>query len=165
MFEFILYKQDILKIITMSIQGLKSLRPGLLPDEENGKCSIVKYWVEFLSIDNHSPKRKRTRGGVSMRRHSQSQWKLEQNIITGVVIVGMVANALLCDRERSYGVLPEVVFTSYKFLDHWHNGRSTGRRGTTWWESQTQATWEIGVRQEAEFTKFPNIFLGALDRV
>jgi hypothetical protein len=30
-----------------------------------------------------------------------------------VVIVGMVANALLYDRGRSYAVLPEVEFTSY----------------------------------------------------
>jgi hypothetical protein len=30
-----------------------------------------------------------------------------------VVIVGMVANALLCDRGRSHAVLPETGFTSY----------------------------------------------------
>jgi hypothetical protein len=87
--------------------------------------------VEFLNIGNHSPKRKRTEGGLSDWRHSPSQWKPEQNIITGVFIVGMVANALLCDRGRSYGVLPEVVVTSYTFLDHWHNGRRTCRRGIT----------------------------------
>ena len=97
----------------MSNKGLKSPRPGLLLDEENRECSIAKYCAEFLSIGNHSPKRKRTRGGLSDWRHSQSQWKLEQNIIAGVVIVGMVANALLCDRGRSYAVLPEVEFTSY----------------------------------------------------
>jgi hypothetical protein len=68
----------------MSHKGLKSRRPGLLPDEENGKCGIAKYGAEFPSIGNYSPKRMRT--------------KPEQNIITGVVIVGMVANALLCDR-------------------------------------------------------------------
>ena len=39
-------------------------------------------------------------------------------MIAGVITVGMVANALLCDRGRSYTVLPEVVFTSYTFLDH-----------------------------------------------
>ena len=91
----------------MSHKGLKSRRLGLLPDEENGKCGIAKYGAEFPSIGNHSPKRKRTKGGLSDLRHSQSQWKLEQNIIAGVVIVGMVANALLCDRGRSYAVLPE----------------------------------------------------------
>jgi hypothetical protein len=111
----------------MSIQGLKSLRLDLFLDEENRKCGAAKYCAEFLSIGNHSLKLKRTEGGLSDWRHSESQWKLEQNRITGVVIVGMVANALLCHRGRSYGVLPDVVFTSYTFLDHWHDGRSTGR--------------------------------------
>ena len=97
----------------MSHCGLKSPHPGLLPDEENRKCDIVRYCAEFLSIGNHSPKRKRTQGGLSDWRHSRRKWKLEQNIIAGVVIVGMVANALLCDRGRSYAVLPEVEFTSY----------------------------------------------------
>jgi hypothetical protein len=41
----------------MSIQGLKSLRSGLLLDEENGKCGIAKYGAKFPSIGNHSPKR------------------------------------------------------------------------------------------------------------
>ncbi len=91
----------------MSTQGLKSRRPGLLLDEENGKCGAVKYCAAFPSIGNHSPKRKRTKGGLSDLRHSQSQWKHEQNIIAGVVIVGMVANALLCNRGRSHTVLPE----------------------------------------------------------
>ena len=63
----------------MSHCGLKSPRLGLLLDEENRKCGAAKYCAEFLSIGNHSPKHKRTRGGVSMRRHSKSQWKLEQN--------------------------------------------------------------------------------------
>jgi len=78
----------------MSHCGLKSRHPDLLLDEENGKCSILKCCAEFLSIGNHSPKRKRTRSGLSDWRHSQSQWKLEQNIITGVVIVGMVAHEI-----------------------------------------------------------------------
>ncbi|MDW7727934.1 MAG: hypothetical protein SCH70_12640 [Candidatus Methanoperedens sp.] len=39
-------------------QGLKSLHTVLLPDEENGKCGIVKYRAEFPDIGNHSPKRK-----------------------------------------------------------------------------------------------------------
>jgi hypothetical protein len=99
----------------MSHCGLKSPHLGLLPDEENGKCGIAKYGAEFPSIGNHSPKRKRTQGGLSDLRHSRCKWKLEQNIIAGVVIVRMVANALLCDRGRSYAVLPEVEFTSYTF--------------------------------------------------
>ena len=115
----------------MSHCGLKSFRPGLLLDEENGKCSIARCRAEFPNIGSHSPNRKRTQGGLSDWRHSRHKWKLEQNIIAGVATAGMVANALLCDRGRSYGVLPEVMFTSYKFLDHWHNGRSTGRRGIT----------------------------------
>jgi hypothetical protein len=97
----------------MSNKGLKSRHSGLLPDEENGKGGTVRCCAEFPSIGNHSPKRKRTKGGLSDWRHSQSQWKLEQNIIAGVVIVGMVANALLYGRGRSYAVLPEVEFTSY----------------------------------------------------
>ena len=90
----------------MSHCGLKSPRPGLLPGEENGKCDIVRCRAEFPSIGSHSPERKRTRGGLSDWRHSQSQWKPEQNIIAGVVTVGMVANALLCDQGRSHIVLP-----------------------------------------------------------
>ena len=83
----------------MSHCGLKSPRPGLLPGEENGKCGIVRCCAEFPIIGSHSPKRKRTRGGLNDWRHSQSQWKPEQNIFAGLVIVGMVANALLCDRQ------------------------------------------------------------------
>ena len=60
----------------MSTQGLKS---RLLPDEENRKCSIVRCCAEFPSIGNHSQKRLRTSGGLGDWRHSQSQWKLEQN--------------------------------------------------------------------------------------
>ena len=100
----------------MSHCGLKSPRLGLLLDEENRKCGAAKYCAEFLSIGNHSLKRKRTQGGLSDWRHSSHKWKLEQNIIAGVVIVGMVANALLCNRGRSYAVLPKVEFTSYTIL-------------------------------------------------
>ena len=89
----------------MSHHGFKSPRLGLLLDEENRKCGAAKYCAEFLSIGNHSPERKRTRGGLSDWRHSQSQWKPEQNIIAGVVTAGMVANALLCDQGRSHDVL------------------------------------------------------------
>ena len=35
---------------SMSNKGLKSRRTGLLPDEENRKCSIVRSCAEFLSI-------------------------------------------------------------------------------------------------------------------
>ena len=62
----------------MSIQGLKSLRMVLLPCEEKRKCDIVRCRAEFLSIGNHSPKRKRTKGGLSMKRHSMKKWKLKQ---------------------------------------------------------------------------------------
>ena len=63
----------------MSVLGLKSLRTVLLPCEEKGTCGIVRYCAEFLSIGNHSLKRKRTRGGLSMKRHSVTVWKLEQS--------------------------------------------------------------------------------------
>ena len=56
----------------MSITGLKSLHLGLLPDEENGKCSIVRCCAEFPSIGNHSPKRMLTSGGFGDWRHFQS---------------------------------------------------------------------------------------------
>jgi len=102
---------------SMSRHGLKSPHLGLLPDEENGKCGIVRCYAAFLSIGNHSLNRKRTQGGLSDWRHSRHKWKLEQNIIAGVVIVGMVVNAFLCNRGRSYVVLPEVEFTSYTFQD------------------------------------------------
>ena len=62
----------------MSIQGLKSLRTVLLSCEEKRKCGIVRCCAEFLSIGNHSPKRKRTKGGLSMMRHSVTKWKQEQ---------------------------------------------------------------------------------------
>jgi hypothetical protein len=115
----------------MSTQGLKSRRPGLLLDEENGKCGTVKYCAAFPSIGNHSPKRKRTKGGLSDLRHSRSQWKLEQNIIAGVVIVRMVVNALLCDRGRSHIVLPEAGSHPTRFWINGLSGRITGRRGIT----------------------------------
>ena len=86
----------------MSTQGLKSLRPDLFPDEENGKCGIARYCAEFPSIGCHSLKQTRTRGGRDDWRHSLSQWKPEQNIIIKVVRVKMATNALLCDRGRSY---------------------------------------------------------------
>ena len=72
----------------MSHCGLKSPYPGLLLDEENGKCGIARCRAAFPSIGSHSPKRMRTEGGFSDWRHSQSQWKPEQNIIAGVVTAG-----------------------------------------------------------------------------
>ena len=110
----------------MSTQGLKSRHSGLLPYEENGKCSIVRCRAEFHSIDNHSPKRKRTQGGLSDWRHSCHKWKLEQNIIAGVVTAGMVANALLCDRGRSHAVLPEAGLHPTRFWINGLSGRTTG---------------------------------------
>jgi len=118
----------------MSNKGLKSSRPGLLLDEENRKCSIVRCCAEFLSIGNHSPKRMRTRSGLSGWRHSQSQWKLEQNITAGVAIVGMVANALLCDRGRSHTALPEA-----------------GLHPTRFWITKLSG-WTTGTAQKATFT-------------
>ena len=44
--------------------GLKSYCPGLLPGEENGKCSIAKCRAEFPSVGSHSPEREVTRGGL-----------------------------------------------------------------------------------------------------
>ena len=115
----------------MSHYGFKSPHLGLLPDEENGMCGIAKYGAEFPSIGSHSPKRKRTQGGLSDWRHSRHKWKLEQNIITGVVIVGMVVNALLCDRGRSYAVLPEAGLPPTRFRINELRGRRTGSRGIT----------------------------------
>ena len=117
---------------SMSTQGLKSRRTDLLLDEENGKCNIVRCCAEFLSIGNHSSERERTRGGLGDWRHSQSQWKLEQNIITRVVSAEMVANALLCYQGRSHTVLPEVGLHPTRFRINGLNGRITGRRGITW---------------------------------
>jgi len=71
-------KQDIGIKISMSIQGLKSLRTVLLPCEEKRKCGIVRCCAAFLSIGNHSLKCKRTKGGLSMKRHSVTKWKLKQ---------------------------------------------------------------------------------------
>ena len=111
----------------MSHCGLKSPHLGLLPDEENGKCGIVRCRAAFPSIGSHSPERKRTKGGLSDLRHTQSQWKLEQNIIAGVVTVRMVANALLCDRGRSHAVLPEAGLHPTRF---WINGLSGWTTGS-----------------------------------
>jgi len=124
---------------SMSHWGLKSPRPGLLPDEENGKCDIARCCAEFPSIGSHSLERKRTIGGLSDWRHSQSQWKLEQNIIAGVVIVRMVANALLCNRGRSHIVLPEAGLHPTRFWINGLSGRTTGSRGITEKESQSHA--------------------------
>ena len=123
----------------MSHKGLKSRRPGLLLDEENGKCGIVRCCAAFLSIGNHSPKRKRTKGGLSDLRHSQSQWKLEQNIIAGVVTIRMVANALLCDRGRSHIVLPEAGLHPTRFRINGLSRWTTGSRGITEKEIQCDA--------------------------
>jgi hypothetical protein len=38
----------------MSHCGLKSPHLSLFPDEENGKCGIVRCCAEFPSIGNHS---------------------------------------------------------------------------------------------------------------
>ena len=111
---------------SMSHCGLKSPHLDLLPDEENGKCGIVRCCAAFPSIGSHSPERKRTRGGLSDWRHSQSQWKPEQNIIAGVVTARMVANALLCDRGRSHTVLPEAGLHPTRFWINGLSGRTTG---------------------------------------
>ena len=37
----------------------------------------------------------------------------------GVIMVGMVGNALLCDRGRSHNVLLEVENKPYMFLGQW----------------------------------------------
>ena len=76
--KIIIIKRHLNKKISMSIQGLKSLRTVLLPCEEKRKCGIVRCCAEFLSIGNHSLKRKRTKGGLSMKRHSMKKWKLKQ---------------------------------------------------------------------------------------
>jgi hypothetical protein len=128
----------------MSHKGLKSRHPGLLPDEEKRKCGAAKYCAEFLSIGNHSLKHMRTRSGLSDLRHSQSQWKLEQNIIAWVVIVGMVANALLRDRGRSCTVLPEAGSHPTWFWINRLSGRITGSRVITGRERQSNAVQEVG---------------------
>jgi hypothetical protein len=124
---------------SMSHKGLKSRHPGLLPDEEKRKCGIVRCCAAFPSIGNHSLERMRTIGGLSDWRHSQSQWKLEQNIITGVVTAGMVANALLCDRGRSCTVLPEAGLHPTWFWINRLSGRITGSRVITGRERQSNA--------------------------
>ena len=123
----------------MSHCRFKSPHLGLLPDEKNGKCGIVRCCAEFPSIGSHSPERKRTRGGLSDWRHSQSQWKPEQNIIAGVVTAGMVGNALICDRGRSHTVLLEAGLHPTRFWINELSGQTTGNRGITEKESQSHA--------------------------
>ena len=118
--------QDIGEKKSMSTQGSKSPHTVLLPCEEKRKCGIVRYCAAFLSIGSHSLKRKRTQGGLSDWRYSQSQWKPEQNIIAGVVTARMVANALLCDRGRSHAVLPEAGLHPTRFWINGLSGRTTG---------------------------------------
>ncbi len=43
---------------------------------------------------------------------------LSRVVIAGVVIVGMVTKAFLCDRGRSHNVLPEIEVIPYTFLGH-----------------------------------------------
>ena len=86
----------------MSTQGLKFRRPGLLLDEEKG--SATSRGAVRSSLVSATTARSI---------YSQSQWKLKQNIITGVVIAGMVANDLFCYRGRFHianvrKVVPEI---------------------------------------------------------
>ncbi|MDW7725561.1 MAG: hypothetical protein SCH70_00375 [Candidatus Methanoperedens sp.] len=55
--------------------GLKSLRMNLFSCEEKRQCDAAKHGAECLSIGNHSPKRKRTIGGLSMKRCSVTKQK------------------------------------------------------------------------------------------
>jgi hypothetical protein len=48
---------------------------------------------------------------------------LSRIMIAGVITVEMFANAHLCDRGRSYAVLPEAGSISYTFLDQWTQGK------------------------------------------
>jgi hypothetical protein len=52
-------------------------------------------------------------------------------MITGVVMVGMVANAFLCDRGRSHNVLPEIEPHPTGFWVNSLNQRDKGSRGIT----------------------------------
>lgn len=56
---------------------------------------------------------------------------LGREMITGVVMVGMVANAFLCDRGRSHNVLFEVGCIPHKFQGHCTQPKDRGRRAIT----------------------------------
>jgi hypothetical protein len=56
---------------------------------------------------------------------------LSREMITGVVMVGMVANAFLCDRGRSLNVLPEIELHPTSFRVNSLNQWDKGSRGIT----------------------------------
>ena len=56
---------------------------------------------------------------------------LSREMITGVVMVGMAANAFLCDRGRSLNVLPEIEPHPTRFRVNSLNQRDKGSRGIT----------------------------------
>ena len=56
---------------------------------------------------------------------------LGREMITGVVMVGMVAKAFLCDRGRSHSVLPEIELHSTRFWVNSISQRDKGSRGIT----------------------------------
>jgi hypothetical protein len=56
-----------------------------------------------------SPKRKRTSGGLFSRRHSRREVEARVEGTDWVVMVGMAANTLFCDRGRPLTVLRPVI--------------------------------------------------------
>lgn len=56
---------------------------------------------------------------------------LGREMITGVIMVGMVANAFLCNRGRSHNVLPEIEPHPARFWVNSLNQRDKGSRSIT----------------------------------
>ncbi len=96
--------------------GLKSHLMGLLPCEENGKCIAAKHCAEFpyrrpQPETTSEPEVALTGCDVPSLNRS-----LSRIMTVGVIMVGMVENALVCDRGRSHNVLSDVEFKPYTFL-------------------------------------------------
>jgi len=89
----------------------RSIYPGFKSPHTNYSrmkrkgSALLRSRVRNSRVSATSPKRKRTIGGLVSRRHSR--WKVEARVeeTDRVIMVGMAANALFCDRGRPLTVL------------------------------------------------------------
>lgn len=101
--------------------------------------ALLRSRVRSSRVSTTSPKRKRTRGGLASRRHSLVNVEARVDGTGRVVMVGMVANALLCDRGRPRTVLrPDIVERPIAGIP------GEGSRGITERESRSKAVRGVG---------------------
>ncbi len=101
--------------------------------------ALLRSRVRSSRVSATSPKRKRTSGGLDSRRHSCMNVEARVDGTGEVIMVGMVANALLCDRGRPLTVLrPEIVKRPDAGIP------VEGSRGITGRESRSNAVRGVG---------------------